>query len=104
MRYKRLIQSLAILAGIVALPPVFAASASVEVDQMEERQLARIRREILRAKIDGRHGKRAGHGEGVGECGSVSIGNVAADKRTVGQRNITVVVQGPIVNADVKCR
>jgi hypothetical protein len=104
MNWKKLIESLAVLASLAAVPPVFAASASVDIDMMEERQLARIRREVLRAKMDGKGGKRAGHGEGVGECGSVNIGNVAAEKHSVGKRNITVVVQGPVVNADVKCR
>jgi hypothetical protein len=103
MNWKRLIESLAVLASLAAVPPAFAASASVEVDQMEERQLARIRREVLRAKMQGKAG-RAGQGDGVGDCGSVSIGNVTADARRTGPRNVTIVVQGPVVNADVKCR
>ena len=103
MNWKKLVESLAVLAGLAVTPPIFAASASVDIEMMEERQLARIRREVLQAKMQGKQG-RAGQGQGVGDCGSVSIGNVPADRRTVAPRNVTIVVQGPIVNADVKCR
>jgi hypothetical protein len=103
MKLRKLVHSIALAVSLACPPSLFAASAQVSVDDREERQLARIRREVLRAKMEGRGDRLRQRADGVGDCGSVSIGNVS-EKRTVGQRNVTVVVQGPIVNADVKCR
>jgi len=78
--------------------------ASTKPTNIEEHQLARMRREKLRIATSSNGSDSNGNTDKLSGCGSVNIGNLVENKRSIGRKNITVIVQGPVVNSNNRCR
>ncbi|MES2207784.1 MAG: hypothetical protein V4525_13455 [Pseudomonadota bacterium] len=84
-------------AGIVPI-------ANTQPTNIEEHQLARMRREKLRGATSSGGDNQGSGSDKLSGCGSVNIGNLVENKRSIGRKNITVIVQGPVVNSNNRCR
>jgi hypothetical protein len=85
---------------------VDSRAASTDIIDIEDRIVARMAREKLRQTMrqDQNNGKDQGDdGFDSAKC-NLNIGNSFNKKRIGGKTEITVVVTGPVIQANNKCR
>jgi hypothetical protein len=107
------------LASAISLNSIQAGStADVEMDSEIESKLARIkaRQKLMRSNNtyeDSRHYFWPGGAESVNDpdrvisttpCGAIDLGNVPNAAGVRNQREITIIIDGDIINADNHCR
>lgn len=99
----------AALGAFVFSGPTLAADD--EINELPEGIIAKLAR--MSAKNGGSHTRDRDDGvtlsgrasRSFGDCGSLNIGNVEAGKAgTRAPRQVIVVVKGPVVNSNNKCR
>lgn len=89
--------------GLGAIAPSFAGVQGLEDE--DNAKLARHKAQMKQAST-----KKAGNKNGAGggndsdKCGSLEVGNVSNNKPGRPVREVTVIVDGPIINANNNCR
>ena len=82
-----------------------ADAATAGVQDIEAEDLAKIAR--VRAQknaMSGRNSQRKDKNSDSEECGSIDIGNSTGSGRRGGKTDITVFIDGDVINAFNKCR
>jgi hypothetical protein len=86
--------------GLCAVLPSFAG-----VQGLEDEDNAKLARHKAQMKLASKKGdSKNGAGGDSDKCGSIDVGNVTNNKPGRPVREVTVIVDGPIINANNKCR
>lgn len=86
--------------GLCAVLPSFAG-----VQGLEDEDNAKLARHKAQMKLASKKGDgKNGAGGDSDKCGSIDVGNVTNNKPGRPVREVTVIVDGPIINANNKCR
>jgi len=89
--------------GLCAVVPSFAGVQGLEDE--DNAKLARHKAQMKQAPKKGSTKNGAsGAGSESDKCGSIDVGNVTNNKPGRPVREVTVIVDGPIINANNKCR
>lgn len=100
MNTKRLFIILPLVASVLA---TFAHAGDIDMDDETNAKLARLKaRERAMAQASGQAGAQGQNG--IGECGSLNVGNVINEKGVKAPREVTVVISGDVINMGNKCR